>query len=66
MRCIAKYVFYAHTSDAMIRFTWIHYLDSTVNVTGETLVLKKGFPSINQGFSQYYARKFGKMNIFPA
>ena len=39
---------------------------STVNATGETLVLNKDFPSIKQGFYQHNGGKVGKIVIFPA
>ena len=38
----------------------------TVNATGETLVLKKDFPSKKQGFYQHNGGKVGKIVIFPA
>ena len=38
----------------------------TVNVTGETLVLNKYFPSKKKGFIQHKAGKVGKIGIFPA
>ena len=36
---------------------------NTENVTGETLVLNKNFPSIKQGFSPHYAEKVGKIGF---
>ena len=38
----------------------------TVNVTGETLVLNKNFPSIKQGFTLLLARKIVKIGFAPA
>ena len=38
----------------------------TVNVTGETMVLNKNFPSIKQGFTQLLAENVVKIGFVPA